>query len=124
LQSPFRCRMLSDVQMKERLCAPEERPCTPKEGILRPGIESSVTLFPKFPDRPGIENPVQISYAFTNRRIVRQLPYYHAQKAVCTAPSQHQSTRERDLVTNPHTQRHVATRRGCFTASSSPLRNC
>ena len=51
-------------------CAPEERPCTPKEGILAPGIGLPSRSSPKFPDRPGIENPLQISYALCFLNVV------------------------------------------------------
>src|SRR5437870_9197872 len=45
-------------------CAPEKRPCTPKDTILTPGFGFSITPVPKFPDRPGRENRVHFSYAF------------------------------------------------------------
>jgi len=46
------------------VCAPEKRPCTPKDTILTPGFGFSITPVPKFPDRPGRENRVHFSYAF------------------------------------------------------------
>ena len=40
-------------------CAPEKRPCIPKDTILTPGFGYSITPVPKFPDRQGRKNRVQ-----------------------------------------------------------------
>src|SRR4030095_5949561 len=44
-------------------CAPEKRPCAPVDPILTPGIGYSITPFPTFLDRLGIETLVRFSYA-------------------------------------------------------------
>src|SRR5881628_4069116 len=54
--------------METVLCAPEKRPCTPKDTILTPGSGYSITPVPKFPDRPGRENRVHFSYASVHTR--------------------------------------------------------
>src|SRR5438093_8845248 len=50
-------------------CAPEKRPCTPKESILTPEFGYPTTPLPKFPDRQGMENRVHFSYASEARTI-------------------------------------------------------
>src|SRR3989442_8976225 len=56
------------VVAARNICAPEKRPCTPKDTILTPGFGYSITPVPKFPDRPGKENRVHFSYALTCNR--------------------------------------------------------
>ena len=51
-------RFGTTVKELERLCAPEA-------GILKPGIDYCITPLPSFLDRPGIENRVYFSYAYS-----------------------------------------------------------
>ena len=64
----------TDSSMKtpvfKSVSAPENRPCSPEDGVLTPGIGYCITPFPSFLDRPGIENRVHFSYAFNRRETV------------------------------------------------------
>jgi hypothetical protein len=68
-----RRRHRGGYQSRRSLCARKKRLCAPVDTILTPGIGYSITPFPQFLDRLGIENRVHSSDALEQDRREAQI---------------------------------------------------